>query len=81
MAQFNFSEQDLRAAPGGIQSNILAHNGAVQVLALDAIIKTISKIWIMTITAGALCFISAAFMKREKLELEHASGGEAEGRP
>jgi hypothetical protein len=70
---FNFSDQELRNALGGVQSGILEGNDTIRELALDAIVKTISKIWILVIAAGALCLISGAVMKREKLQLEDAA--------
>jgi MFS family permease len=75
LAQFNFSEADLRNALGGVESTILAAAGQVQTLALEAIVRTIGKIWIMSIAAGALCFVSGILMSPEKLELEMTAGG------
>lgn len=75
LSQFNFSEADLRTALGGVESIILKDAGEVQTLALAAIVRTIGKIWILPIAAGALCFVSGIFMSREKLELEMTAGG------
>lgn len=75
LASFNFSDTELRTALGGIESVILQDAGEVQTLALAAIVKTISKIWIMPIAAGALCFVGGLLMSTEKLQLEMTAGG------
>jgi hypothetical protein len=55
----------------GVQSAVLGHEGAVvRRLAVDAIVATIAKVYALVIAAGALAFVSACFMKWEKLELE-----------
>ncbi len=75
LKQFNFTEADIRDALGGATSSILSNQGQARDLALDAIVTTISKIWIMSISAGALCFVCACLMKREKLFLVNTAGG------
>lgn len=75
LVQYNFSNTELRDALGGATSAILGSQGSIRNLALSAIATTISKIWIMAIAAGALCFLGALCMKKEKLHLESAEVG------
>lgn len=75
LAQCNFSDADLRTALGGVESIIFKDTGEVQTRALAAVVKTISKIWIMPIAAGALCLVSGLLMSPEKLQLEMTAGG------
>jgi hypothetical protein len=77
LAEYHFSEMELRAALGGAQSEILQIGGdpKARSLALAAIVDTISKIWIMPIVAGAVTLVSGIFMRREKLQLEMTAGG------
>jgi hypothetical protein len=64
LASYDFSEATLRSALAGTQSAVLSHEGAVvRRLAIDAIVATIDKL-------GALTFVSACFMRWEKLKLE-----------
>lgn len=70
LASYGFPEASLRSALAGTQSVVLNHEGAVvRGLAIDAIVATIGKLYALVMAAGALIFVSACFMKWEKLEL------------
>jgi hypothetical protein len=76
LASYGFPEASLRSALAGTQSVVLNHEGAVvRGLAIDAIVATIGKLYALVMAAGALIFVSACFMKWEKLELESISRG------
>lgn len=65
-----FSSEELRGALAGAKSIILVGDDLnVQKLAIQAIVDTMSVIWILVIVAGAVTIVSGAFMKREKLAL------------
>lgn len=65
------SDSDLRAALAGTSSTLLAGaSETTKKLALDAIVSTVDKIYILPIVCGALILVSAAFMKPEKLNLK-----------
>lgn len=71
LASYNFSEASLRSALAGTQSVVLSHEGAVvRRLAINAIVAAISKLYALVLAAGALTFVSACFMRWEKLKLE-----------
>jgi hypothetical protein len=71
LASYDFSEATLRSALAGTQSAVLSHEGAVvRRLAIDAIVATIDKLYALVLVAGALTFVSACFMRWEKLKLE-----------
>lgn len=65
--QFHFTDSDLRSALAGFDSMILAGTGDAESLAIDAIVKTISKIWTMQLAAGILCIVSGILMSIEKI--------------
>lgn len=70
LARRGFSTKELRGALAGAKSTILASNNPnVQKLAINAIIDTISVIWILVIVASAVSIVSSALIKREKLAL------------
>lgn len=74
LASYSFPEASLRSALAGTQSVVLNHEGAVvRGLAIDAIVATIGKLYALVMAAGALTFVSACFMRWEKLELESIS--------
>jgi hypothetical protein len=74
LASYGFPEASLRSALAGTQSVVLNHEGAVvRALAIDAIVATIGKLYALVMAAGALTFVSACFMRWEKLELESVS--------
>lgn len=71
LASYNFPEGILRSALAGIESVVLNKEGdVVRELAIGAIVKTISHIYGLTLSAGAVILVSACFMSWEKLELE-----------
>lgn len=71
LASYNFPEASLRSALAGAESVVLNHEGAVvRRLAIDAIVATIDKLYALVLAAGALTFMSACFMRWEKLKLE-----------
>lgn len=76
LSAYHFSESELRAALGGAKSAILVGgDDMVRKLATDAIVATVSKLWIMVIAAGAVSLVCGILMRPEKLELEHTAGG------
>ncbi|KAH7313140.1 major facilitator superfamily domain-containing protein [Rhexocercosporidium sp. MPI-PUGE-AT-0058] len=71
LVDYDFTAAELRSALGGAQSAILAGGDAVtRNLAINSIVETISKVWILVIVAGGVSLISSVFMKREKLALQ-----------
>ncbi|KAE9366275.1 MFS general substrate transporter [Stipitochalara longipes BDJ] len=68
---YGFSELELRGALAGAQSAVLmGGNEAVKAKAVAAIVKTMDSIWIMTIVAGAVSFVSGMLMRWEKVVLD-----------
>jgi hypothetical protein len=75
LAAYDFDDAELRGALAGAQSRILQQGSeAVVGLAIEAIVSTIGRIYVLVITAGAVMLVSAAFMRREKLQLSPAAG-------
>lgn len=71
LVEYNFSEDSLRSALAGIESVVLNREGPiVRELAIDAIIKTIDKLYVLVMAAGALTLVCACLMRWEKLKLE-----------
>ena len=70
LAQFHFSESDLRNALGGFESVIFEDIGEIQGIAQVAIVQTISKLWIMQIAAGAIGIVSGILMGPEKVDFQ-----------
>ena len=71
LASYDFSEDVLRSALAGIESVVLNKEGlAVRALAIDAIVRTIDKLYALVMAAGALTLVCACFMRWEKLKLE-----------
>ena len=63
-----FSAAQIRDAIAGSQSAILNKLSVnVREQANELIVETISCIYAMTVTAGALCLVAGAFLKKEKL--------------
>jgi MFS family permease len=76
LAGYNFSDAELSSALSGIQSAILSHSDPMVVgLAIGAVAHTISRLFALVIAAGALTLVSAAFMKRENLDLSPTTSG------
>jgi len=76
LSDYNFSESALRSVLAGTKSVVLSHEGeVVRHLALNAIVKTISRLYALVFSAGALAFVSACFMSWEKLQLDPTAGG------
>ena len=70
LAGRGFSEAEIRGALAGANSALLTSSGEeVLGLAVNAIVDTMSTIWILTIVAGATGIVAAVCMKREKLVL------------
>jgi len=70
LAGRGFTEAEIRGALAGAKSSILtSDNVEVLGLAINAIVETMSQIWILIIVAGALSVVCGALMKREKLVL------------
>jgi hypothetical protein len=76
LAGYGFDDAALRDALAGAQSTILQQGSETVVkLAIEAVVSTISRIFILIITAGAVMLVSAVFMKRERLQLNQAAAG------
>lgn len=71
LRQFHFSDSDLRNALSGFESAIFADDGEILGIALAAIVRTVSKIWIMQIVAGAVGIVSGILMSPENPYLPH----------
>lgn len=70
LAGRGFSEMEIRGALAGANSKVLT-GGDPEVLglAINAIVETMSTIWILVIVAGATCVVAGVLMKRGKLVL------------
>jgi hypothetical protein len=76
LAGYGFDDAALRGALAGAQSTILLQgNETIVGLAIEAVVKTISRLFALVIAAGAVVLVSAVFMRREKLQLTMAAGG------
>lgn len=65
-----FTEGEIRGALAGAHSAVLtATDPEVLGAAINAIVDTMSTIWILVIVAGATSIVAGALMKREKLNL------------
>jgi MFS family permease len=68
LAGYGFSESEIRGAIAGTQSAVFQHGSAeVRQLAIEAVIKAMDSVFILTITAGAVCTVASVFMKSEKV--------------
>jgi hypothetical protein len=75
LAEYDFTDNEIRSALAGAQSAILAQsNDNVRELAIGSIVDTVAKIFVMITAAGGLMLDSALFMKPEKLQLARATG-------
>ena len=71
LGSYGFPEGLLRSALAGIESAVLEQEGPViRGLAIEAIVKAISKLYALTMSAGVVIFVCACFMSWEKLQLE-----------
>jgi hypothetical protein len=76
LAGHGFSESEIRGAIAGTQSAVFQQGSAeVKRLAIEAIIKAMNNVFILSISAGAVCIVAAMFMKREKVFMKAVSGG------
>lgn len=71
LAGRGFVDEQIRGALAGAKSAIL-EGGDMEVLtlAIDAIVDTMSTIWILVIVAGAVGIVAGALMKPERLTLQ-----------
>jgi hypothetical protein len=68
---YGFSELELRGALAGAQSVVLiGGDKVVKAKALVAIVKTMDRIWVLPIVAGAVSLVSGALMRWEKVALD-----------
>ena len=68
---YGFSEMELRSALAGAQSAVLmGGNEVVKAKAPAAVVKTMDSIWIMSIVAGAVCFVTGLLMRWERVALD-----------
>jgi Major Facilitator Superfamily len=76
LASYDFPEASVRSALAGVKSVVLSgEDTVVRDLAIDAIVATIGKLYALVLAAGALVFVSACFMRWEKLKLDIVGGG------
>ncbi|KAL7946936.1 MFS general substrate transporter [Trichoderma barbatum] len=76
LAGYGFTDIELHGAIAGTQSQLLAQaSEIIRTLALDAIIKAMSRVYILVIVAGAVLLLSSIGMKTEKLFMEISAGG------
>ncbi len=76
LAEYGFSEPELRSAVAGTQSEVFRRGSEeVRDLAVKAIIKAMDSVFVLTIAAGAVTLVSSLFMKREKLFMQAVAGG------
>ncbi|KAF7563283.1 hypothetical protein G7046_g841 [Stylonectria norvegica] len=63
----NFSTEEIRAAIAGSQSKVFETiSPELRARCTDVIVKTISDIWIMVITAGALLIVCSLFLTKKR---------------
>ncbi|KAJ9614200.1 hypothetical protein H2200_002336 [Cladophialophora chaetospira] len=76
LVEYGFTESELRSAVAGTQSAVFQRGTEeVKQLAVKAIIKSMDSVFILTIAAGAVTVVAAAFMRREKLFMQTVAGG------
>lgn len=75
-AGLNFSNSDVSSAVAGSRSVVFADlTPEVRVLAIDAIVIAIQRVWVLLIAAGAFAVICSMLMRLEKLILRVEAGG------
>ncbi|KAK3313200.1 major facilitator superfamily domain-containing protein [Apodospora peruviana] len=68
LAGKGFSAQEIAAAVTGAQSEVFQQlSGDLRIAAIEAIVQAMQKSFILVIVGGAVLFVSALLMKREKL--------------
>ncbi|KAI1845161.1 hypothetical protein JX266_008708 [Neoarthrinium moseri] len=76
VADLGFSDHDIRELLSGADSPILtAGNQDLLALVVAAITKALLRCFYLTLSAGALCFIAACFMRFEALNFKKAVPG------
>lgn len=65
-----YEEGEIRGALAGAKSRILLEDVEVQIRAINAVVSTMSTIWILVIAAGATSIVVGLLMKRERLVLQ-----------
>jgi hypothetical protein len=76
LGQFGLPDPAIRSALAGLDSPLLVTaSGQVTELAVEAVARTISKLFAMLIASGALGLVSAFGLRWEKLKLERVAGG------
>ncbi|PNP56718.1 hypothetical protein THARTR1_03414 [Trichoderma harzianum] len=73
---YGYTDAQLHGAIAGTQSQLLAQaTDSVKALALEAIVKAMSRVYILVIVAGGVLLLSSLGMKTEKLFMEMSAGG------
>lgn len=73
---YGFPLSDIRNALAGSQSAVFATaDPTLRAAAISAIVRAISNVYILVITAGAVTILTSLLMKREKLFLKIEAGG------
>jgi hypothetical protein len=68
LGPMGFTDSQLRQAISGLKSEVLVNSTAkVKVLAVEAIINAMDRVWILGIAGGGALVIATLFLKREKL--------------
>ncbi|KAH8820693.1 major facilitator superfamily domain-containing protein [Xylogone sp. PMI_703] len=76
LGQFHLPDPVVRSALAGLDSPfMLTASGQARELAVKAVARTISKLFAMSIAAGALGLVSSFGLRWEKLKLEMVAGG------
>ncbi|MCJ1283719.1 hypothetical protein MMC26_003050 [Xylographa opegraphella] len=76
LAGHGYTSAQLHDIVTGAGSNVFATLPAdLQVVALDAIVTTISRIYYLVVVAGAVGLVGSVFLKREKLFMKMEGGG------
>ena len=76
LGSFNFPDSAIRAALAGTGSSMLELvSPDIAVVAIDAVAETISKLFAIVFSSGAVLFVVSFFLKWEKIKLDMTAGG------
>lgn len=74
LAGRGFTDAEIHGAISGAQSQLLINSSAeVRTLAVEAIVKAMSRVYILVIVAGVLCLLASSVMRMEKLFVNPSS--------
>ncbi|KAH8819307.1 major facilitator superfamily domain-containing protein [Xylogone sp. PMI_703] len=76
LSQFNLPGPEIRSALAGLDSPLLLNSpDDIKILAIEAVARTISKIFALVFVAGAVGLVSSFGLRWEKLDIELTAGG------